>query len=91
MDFGAPRAGSAPAYLDSSSEVATGADPYGYGSYGVRNPQMFVSAYSGIFPAGGAGEAGAVNAFDAGYLAAAGALERTPSTSQPTADWTQQQ
>ncbi len=81
MGYAAPRTGSAPAFLD-SSEAATGADPYGsaYGSYGAQNPQMFGSAYSGVFPAG-PGDA---------FLAAA-AAEGTPSTSQPgAADWTQQ-
>ncbi len=102
VEFNAPRMGSAPAYLD-SSEAAS--DPYG-----AVYQQMFGSAYSGVFPGGSGtadaaagGAAGSpqlprnhqsFDAFEAGYLAAAGALGPAPEGTPPTSnasDWGKQQ
>lgn len=93
MEYNAPRAGSAPAFLDAGDAAGTeSAAAYG---------QMFGSAYSGVFPPAGVGDAAGaapgdprqnLSAFEAGYLAAAGALgEGMPPTSNPSGDWGQQQ
>ncbi|CAL8465566.1 g5102 [Coccomyxa elongata] len=97
VEYNAPRMGSAPAYLD-SSEAAS--DPYG-----SAYQQMFGSAYSGVFP-GGSGAADAAgspqlprnrqsfDAYEAGYLAATGALGAAPEGTPPTSnasDWAKQQ